>query len=266
MIKPKVLVFSGYGLNCEEETKFAFDWAGGIASIVHINDLIAGRFKLSDFQIMAIPGGFSYGDDTGSGNAYAHKMRNHLWEKLLNFITGDRLIIGICNGFQILVNIGLLPAIKKYGEREIGLMPNKQARYVVRFVDLKVETDKTPWLSGIDHLSIPVANGEGRLCIPDEILTDLKKKNLVALRYFKGEMSSYLGLPANPNGSEENIAGLIDPSGKILGLMPHPERAMFFTQLPNWTNMAEKFKREGKRIPTEGQGLAIFQNAVKHFR
>lgn len=266
MTKPKVLVFSGYGLNCEEETKFAFDWAGAEAEIVHINDLIAGKFKLSDFQILAIPGGFSYGDDTGSGNAYAHKVRNHLWERLINFIEEDKLIIGICNGFQILVNLGLLPAVQNYGLREIGLMPNKQARYVVRFVDLKVETNKTPWLSGIDFLSIPVANGEGRLCIPGEVLAKIKKENLIALRYFKGDMSKYLGLPANPNGSIENIAGLIDPSGKILGLMPHPERAMFFTQLPNWPLLKEDYKRSGKKIPKEGPGLRIFRNAVEYFK
>lgn len=265
MIKPKVLVFSGYGLNSEEETKFAFDWAGGRTDIVHINDIIFKKYSLLNYQILAFPGGFAYGDDTGSGNAYALKVRNHLWHDLLQFIAKDRLIIGICNGFQILVNLGLLPAIKEYGEREVGLMHNKQARYVVRFVDLKVETQKTPWLRGMDSLSIPVANGEGRLSIPENILESIKKQGLVALRYFKGEISTYLDLAANPNGSIENIAGLIDPSGKILGLMPHPERAMFFIQLPNWPYLKEKYKRQGKKLPREGPGLSIFQNAVRYF-
>ncbi|MBI4067002.1 phosphoribosylformylglycinamidine synthase subunit PurQ [Candidatus Gottesmanbacteria bacterium] len=265
IMKPKVLVFSGYGLNSEEETKFAFDWAGGSAHIVHINDLINKKFSLLDYQILAFPGGFAYGDDTGSGNAYALKVRNHLWAELLQFIQKDRLIIGICNGFQILVNLGLLPATQKYGTREVGLMHNKQARYVVRFVDLNVETHKTPWLKDIKSLSIPVANGEGRLSIPGDILRNLKKRDMIAFRYFKGEMSTYLDLPANPNGSVEDIAGLIDPTGKILGLMPHPERGMFFVQLPNWPLLKEQYKRQGRKIPKEGSGLKIFQNAIKYF-
>lgn len=264
-MKPKVLVFSGYGLNSEEETKFAFDWAGGSSDIIHINDIIERRYSLDDYQILAFPGGFAYGDDTGSGNAYALKVRNHLWSELVQFIKKDRLIIGICNGFQILVNLGLLPATKEYGEREIGLMHNKQARYVVRFVDLRIETDKTPWLKNIDSLSIPVANGEGRLSIPDDILSIIKKEDLIALRYFKGEISTYLNLPANPNGSMEDIAGIIDKSGKILGLMPHPERAMFFTQMPNWPLVKEEYKRQGKKIPQKGPGLKIFQNAIRYF-
>lgn len=265
MKKPKVLVFSGYGLNSEEETKFAFDWAGGSCDIVHINDIITKKSLLSNYQILAFPGGFAYGDDTGSGNAYALKVRNHLWDQLMKFIEKDHLVIGICNGFQILVNLGLLPATKKYGEREVGLMHNKQARYVVRFVDLKVETEKTPWLRDIASLSIPVANGEGRLSIPENILESIKKRDMIALRYFKGEMSTYLDLPANPNGSIENIAGLIDPSGKILGLMPHPERGMFFVQLPNWPLLKVQYKRQGKPLPKAGSGLKIFQNAIKYF-
>lgn len=265
MTKPKVLVFAGYGLNSEEETKFAFDWAGGSSYIVHINDIIERKFSLLDYQILAFPGGFAYGDDTGSGNAYALKIRNHLWDELLHFMEKDGLIIGICNGFQILVNLGLLPATKKHGTREVGLMHNKQARYVVRFVDLKVKTKKTPWLRDIESLSIPVANGEGRLSIPDDILASLKKNDLIALRYYKGEISTYLDLPANPNGSIEDIAGLIDNSGRIFGLMPHPERGMFFVQLPNWPLLKEKYKRAGKKIPTQGSGLQIFQNAIRYF-
>lgn len=265
MPKPKILVFAGYGLNSEEETKFAFDWSGGDTRIAHINDVIEERSSLKKYQILAFPGGFAYGDDTGSGNAYALKVKNHLWDELIKFLQRDRLVIGICNGFQILVNLGLLPALEGYGVREVGLMPNIQARYVVRFVDLKVETVKTPWLSGLKNLSVAVSNGEGRLSIPPHILALLKKNDMIALRYFKGEQSTYLNLPANPNGSIEDIAGLIDKSGKILGLMPHPERAMFAVQLPNWPHLKEKYKRQSKKIPIEGPGLQIFQNAIKYF-
>src|SRR3989338_7645473 len=200
-MKPKILVFSGYGLNCEEETKYGFELAGAVADIIHINDLIGGRVKLSDYQILAVPGGFSYGDDTGSGNAYANKLRNHLWQDFLRFIKQDKLIIGICNGFQILVNLGLLPALNKdYGRRTVALMPNDSARYTVRFVDLKVENNKSPWVKGIDTLSIPIAHGEGKFYADKEILKQLNKKKLIAFRYFNGESCKYQNLKANPNG------------------------------------------------------------------
>jgi len=266
MKKPKVLVFSGYGLNCEEETKFAFELAGGQADIVHINDLIDGLKKLSDYQILAFPGGFSYGDDTGSGNAFAGKLKNHLWKDLEKFVKGDNLVIGICNGFQILSNLGLLPALNfRYGLREMALLHNDNARYTVRWVDLKVKNE-SPWLKGIDNLPVAIAHGEGRLYADPRKLAAIKRKNLVALKYVMGEICGYQNLPANPNGSVDDIAGITDESGRILGLMPHPERAMFFTQLPNWPLLKEKYKRDGKALPKYGPGLQIFKNAVDYFK
>jgi len=267
MNKPKVLIYSGYGLNSEEETKFAFDLAGGAADVIHINDLIAGKKKLKDYQIFAIPGGFAYGDDTGAGNGYANRLRNHLWPDIMKFINDGKLIIGICNGFQVLVNLGLLPALNlKYGRRELGLMPNEIPRYTVRFVDLKTENKKSPWLKNIDSMSIPVSNGEGKLYASKKVLQEINKKNLVAFRYFKGEMCNYLNLPASPNGSIDDIAGLNDETGRIIGLMPHPERAMFFTQLPNWPYLKEKYIRTNKKIPEFGPGLQIFKNGVNYFK
>jgi len=266
-MKPRVLVFSGYGLNCEEETKFAFEWAGGVSDIVHINDLIDGKSKLSDYQIVAIPGGFAYGDDTGAGNAYANKLKNHLWDDILKFIQQDKLVIGICNGFQILVNLGLLPALNmNYGNRVLGLMPNEIPRYTVRFVDLRNDHPNSVWLKNIKALSIPVSNGEGKLYASKKVLDEINKKKLVAFRYFKGEISKYLNLPTSPNGSVDDIAGITDESGRILGIMPHPERAMFFTQLPNWPVLADRYRRGGKKLPKEGPGLAIFKNAVNYFK
>jgi len=265
-MKPKVLVFSGYGLNCEEETKFAFDAAGGISDIVHINDIIDGSCKLSDYQILAIGGGFAYGDDTGAGNAYAQKMKNHLWDDLLKFIDDEKLIIGICNGFQILMNLGLIPAIdKKYGVREMGLMPNAIPRYTVRFIDLKVESKKSPWYRGMKTFSIPVSNGEGRLFAPPEVMKKINEHDLVGARYFTGEMSTYLNLPHNPNGSVEDIASMTDETGRIMGLMPHPERAMFFTQMPNWELTKQKYLKEGKKLPEFSDGIRIFKNSVEYF-
>lgn len=265
MHKPKILVFSGYGLNCEEETKFAFDTAGGDASIIHINDLIDGSHKLKDYQILAFPGGFAYGDDTGSGNAYAWRIRNHLWLKLAKFIHGDKLVIGICNGFQILVNLGLLPAFnKKYGKREVALLHNTSARYTVRWVDLKITND-SPWLKDIITLSLPIAHGEGRFYADPKILSVLNKKNLIAARYIKGEICEKQNLSYNPNGSLEDIAAITDESKKILGIMPHPERALLSTHHPLWTLTKEKLLREGKKLPHFSPSLKLFRNAVEYF-
>ncbi len=266
MAKPRVLVFSGYGLNCEEETKFAFEKAGAKADIVHINDLIDKLKKLSDYQILAFPGGFSYGDDTGSGNAYANKIKNHLWSDLHKQLKKDCLVIGMCNGFQILSNLGLLPALyNSYGQRQVALMHNDSARYTVRWVDLQVENN-TPWLKELDKFCVPVAHGEGKLYTPPKTLFNLKSKKLIALRYISDEICAYQDLEANPNGSIEDIAGITDETGKILGLMPHPERAIFFTHLPHWPLLKEKYLREGKKLPTHGPGLKIFQNAIEYFR
>lgn len=266
MKKVKVLVFSGYGLNCEEETKFAFDLAGGSADIVHINDLIDKTKSLNDYQILAIPGGFSYGDDTGSGNAYASKIKNHLWKDLEKFIKNGGLIIGICNGFQILTRLGLLPALKgKYGTQQITLLHNNSARYKTRWVDLKVTND-SPWLKDIDTMSLAIAHGEGKFYADKEVLEELKKKNIIALKYIKGEICDYQNLEANPNGSLEDIAGITDENGRILGLMPHPERAIFFNQFPNWELLKEKYLREGIELPEYAKPLQIFKNAINYFK
>lgn len=263
---PKVLVFSGYGLNCEEETQHAFELACGKADIVHINDLIDGRFQLKNYQILAFPGGFAYGDDTGSGNAYANKLRNHLGKELEEFVKRDTLIVGICNGFQIIVNLGLLPALNyQYGKRETALLHNSSARYVDRWVDVKIQ-NSSPWLKNIKSFSVPIAHGEGRFYTSEKTLQLLKKKKLIALRYIEGEICEYQNLPSNPNGALEDIAGITDESGRIFGLMPHPERAMFFTQLPHWPLLKEKLKREGKKFPEYGPGLQIFKNAIQYFQ
>ncbi len=263
-MKPKVLVLSGYGINCDEETKYAFDISGAMSEIVHINDLIDKKKKLSDYDILAFPGGFSYGDDTGSGNALANKIRNHLWKELEEFVKNDKLVIGICNGFQVLVNLGLLPALNNsYGRREVALLHNDSARYYTRWVDLEVK-NKSPWLKEIKTLSLPIAHGEGKFYADKEIIEQLKNKGLIALKYYSGEICNYQGMEANPNGAMEDIAGITDESGRVLGLMPHPERAIDFTQIPNWNIIAEKCKRNKEKIPNVGPGLAIFKNAVDY--
>jgi phosphoribosylformylglycinamidine synthase I len=265
MARPKVLVLTGYGINCEEETKFSFQMAGADADIGHINDLIAGHNSLEDYHILVFPGGFSYGDDTGSGNAFAHRVMNHLWEKVVSFVQKDHLVIGICNGFQIMVHLGLLPALgSPCGHRQVALTYNKSARYLARWVDLEVR-NSSPWLAGIKRLSLPIAHGEGKFYAPGEVLRKLEEKGLIALKYVAGEMCAYQNLEPNPNGSLEDIAGITDESGRLLGMMPHPERAVRFTHLPHWTWLREKYKREGQKIPEHGPGLKIFENGVRYF-
>ncbi len=252
--KPKILVFSGYGLNCEEETKYAFELAGGVADIVHINDLIDGKKKIKNYDILAFPGGFSFGDDTGSGKAYANKVRNHLWKDIEEFIANDKLIIGICNGFQILTNLGILPG---------ALMWNDSARYIDRWVDIKVE-GKSPWLTGIETISLPIAHGEGKFYTDADTLKKLKSENAIVARYVKGEACEATGLPKNPNGALEDIAGVLSHNGNILGMMPHPERGLFVTQLPHFPYLKEKSRRDGKKLPKYGPGFQLFKNAVEY--
>ena len=259
------MVLSGYGLNCEEETAFAFSLAGAKPEIVHVNDLISKEKSLSDFDILAIPGGFSYGDDTGSGNAFAYRLKNNMGDELSRFIDDGKLAIGICNGFQILANLGLLPALGKVRERQAALVHNDSARYTVRWVDLKF-TGKGPWLTDLDEMMLPIAHGEGRLVANPEVLDALHKKNLVGAKYVAGEITNWQGLRPNPNGSTDGIAAITDETGRVLGIMPHPERAVRFTHLPHWTYLREKLSRQGKQMPQEGPGLRIFQNAVAFFQ
>jgi len=264
MAVPKVLILTGYGINCDEETKFAFEKAGARADLVHVNDLIESPDRLGDYQIVAFPGGFSYGDDTGSGNALAWKIRNNLG--IERFVEDNKLVIGICNGFQVLVNLGLLPALnKQYGQRQVALTHNDSARYSDRWVDLEFNGE-SPWVQGISRISIPIAHGEGNFYADAETLAEINKRGLVTARYVEGEVCQYQNLPTNPNGSLENIAGITDETGKIFGLMPHPERAISFTQLPHWTFLKEKYQREKREIPSNADGIKIFMNGVNYFK
>lgn len=258
-LQPKIIVLSGYGLNCEDETKLAFELAGGVADIAHINELTERPNLLNRYQILAVPGGFSFGDDTGSGLAYANKLKNHLHDELKKFASRDKLILGICNGFQILTNAGLLPG---------ALTFNDNARYTNRWVDIKtanLQKPHSPWLKSISQFPLPIAHGEGKFIAEKSTLNTLKQNGQIAFVYTKGEACTYQNLPANPNGSTLDIAGITDHSGKILGIMPHPERAMFFTQLPFWPVLKEKLIRDGKPLPKFGPGLQIFKNGIKYF-
>lgn len=255
MKKPHVLIFSGYGLNCEDETKAAFEMTGAKADIVHLNDVIKDPKMLKKYQIACIGGGFAYGDDTGAGKAYGAKLRQHLGKEMDEFLSRDTLFLAICNGFQVATSAGILPG---------ALIANDNARYTCRWVDLKVESD-SPWLKGIKQLSVPMAHGEGKYVDSDAALKKLKKDKAIAFTYTKGEIAQHFNLPTNPNGSMMNIAGVTARNGRTLGLMPHPERAVRFTLLPHWTYLKEQYVRRGKKLPSEGSGLQIFKNAVEYF-
>lgn len=261
----KVLVLSGYGLNCEEETLFAFEHVGLEGSIMHINDLIDTPQKLEKTQILVVPGGFSYGDDTGSGNAFAQKMRLALWEPLQKFIQRDTLTLGICNGCQIITNLGLIsPPQAPIGKRVVAVTHNLSARYQCRWIDIKATSINSPWLNDIERMHIPVAHGEGRFILEDNALSAMKDQ--IAFQYIAPDNELAKGVfPYNPNGSVEDIAGMVDPSGRILALMPHPERGMFVWQRDDYDSLKDKAFREKKVLEEESTGMALFRNAAKYF-
>jgi len=267
MPKPKAIIVTGYGINCEEETAHAFKKAGAESEIIHINDLIESPKRLNEFQIMAFPGGFSYGDDTGSGNALANRIKNNLKDKLIKFAQKDKLIIGICNGFQILTNLGLVPAINNdYGKREVALMHNTTARYECRWINLKNHSEKCIWTRDLESLHCPIAHGEGNFYAEEKTFSHLKENDQIVFRYVKPDNSpAKQKFPYNPNGSMDDIAGICDESGRILGMMPHPERFLYFTNEDGWEKEKEKLIREGRPLPKDGKGLKLFQNAVKYF-
>lgn len=268
MAQPRTLVLKEHGTNCEEESRYAFERAGAKAEIVHMEDLIRDKSRLREYQILMWPGGFSYGDDTGSGLAWANRIRDNLWEEILDYVNNDNLVLGVCNGFQVMAQLGLFPTIDStYGEPQVAVTHNTSARFIDRWVDVEVSgSDRSPWLDGIDTLTMPIAHGEGRFYASDHVLKLIQGEQRSIIRYAKGQACEYQSLPANPNGSVDDIAGLTDLSGRVLGMMPHPERAMEFTQLPDWPLQKEKLLREGKELPKDGPGLKIFKNAVKYFK
>lgn len=267
-MKPKAIVLTGYGVNCDEETSFCLEKAGAESRIIHINDLIENKDILSDAQILAFPGGFSYGDDTGSGKGLANRIRNNLFESILDFIEKDKLVIGICNGFQVLVNLGLLPAVNgTYVQKEAALIHNENNRFECRWVDLSIDTSKCVFTKGLKDLHIPIAHGEGKFYADRDVLKKLNENGQVVFRYTKDGKKADGEFPYNPNGSVEDIAGVCDQSGKILGLMPHPERAIFWSSHPDYQQIKEEMIRKGEPLPEiYDPALKIFKNAVKYFK
>jgi len=253
MKKPKVIVLRTAGTNCDAETAYAFELAGARSELVHINRLKEKK-SLDKYQILAIPGGFTYGDDIASGKILANELKYTLIDKVRKFISDGKLVIGICNGFQVLVKSGLLPDIsKKSDNAEATLSLNDSARFEDRWCYLKTVKSKCVFTKNMPQkIYLPVAHAEGKF-IPENksILDKLRKNKQIIFRYInnRGKRDSY---PWNPNGSIKDIAAICDTTGRILGMMPHPERHCQLTQHPRWTE---------KRLK-KPDGLAIFKNAV----
>ena len=265
----KSLILTGFGINCEIETGAAYKNAGAEVTIIHFNELMNGSYNLHNFDILNFPGGFSFGDDIASGKVMSNKVkykkmqnRNTFIEEINKFIKEEKYIMGVCNGFQILVQLGLLPNLKNDFEPETSLVQNNSNKYEDRWVYCKVNPEvKTPFLKGIDLLQVPVRHGEGKLVIKDDTTRkQMLDNNLIALSYADKDGTITDEYPKNPNGSEFNAAGLTDRTGQVFGLMPHPEAYLSFYNNPSWP----KLKREGKEIERENTGQVIFDNIVKH--
>ncbi|PID39111.1 MAG: phosphoribosylformylglycinamidine synthase [Proteobacteria bacterium] len=267
-IKPNVLVLTGFGLNCDHETAYAFELAGAKARRAHINTLIDGDVDLKDFQILAFGGGFSWGDDHGAGVIQALRLKTHLGEALLDFVDAGKLVIGICNGFQTLVNLGLLPGIDgDYTQRTVALTYNDCGNFRDQWVRLIVDPDSPcVFTKGMDGIELPVRHGEGKFYTQPAILNQLADNHQIAMQYATaGGRPAGGAFPDNPNGSLMDIAGICDPSGRVFGLMPHPEAYNHVTNHPDWTRWVhERPQTEQGASETVGAGIGIFSNAVAY--
>jgi len=257
-MKPRVLVLRAAGTNCDEETAHAFELAGGSSERIHINRIAEKPDMLERYQIMVIPGGFTYGDDVSAGKILANELTTRIAEPLHRFVERGSLVLGICNGFQVLIKTGLLPGWEDNG-MPFTLTDNTNGRFIDRWVWLKSDSPQCVFTKGISEpIYLPIAHAEGRFTASSpEALEKLESNTQVAFRYVAEDGSDADSFPANPNGSDNNIAGICDPSGRVMGLMPHPERHIHPTHHPQWTRI---------ETAAEGAGLVVFRNAVEAAR
>jgi len=248
--QPRTLILRGPGTNCDRETAFAFERAGASATLVHINQLISGEECLADYQILVIPGGFTYGDDIAAGKVLANELMLRIGEQVQRFVSDGRLVLGICNGFQVMVKAGILPGLENGATPRMTLTSNDSNRFECRWVHLSVDRNSPcVFTRDIERMYLPVAHAEGKLVTDLEVLPQINP----VLHYTSPEGNPGAGYPHNPNGSVADIAGICDASGRVFALMPHPERYLRRTQHPQWT-------RGGGKEP--GDGFKIFTNAV----
>ncbi|MEM7457137.1 MAG: phosphoribosylformylglycinamidine synthase I [Planctomycetota bacterium] len=256
-MKPSALILRAPGTNCDQETGYAFELAGGSATYVHINSLIENPQELAKHQILCLPGGFSYGDDIAAGRILASQMQRRLADVIGQFHSVGKLVLGICNGFQILIKSGFLIPPDDQG-LAATLTWNDSGRFIDKWVHLKADDEKCVFLKDIEHMYLPIAHAEGKFMTrTDALLQALSDSNQLALKYCRPNGSNgEVPFPHNPNGSTASVAGVCDDTGRIFGLMPHPERHIDGTHHPQWTRHGAK---------PEGDGLQLFRNAVNYF-
>jgi phosphoribosylformylglycinamidine synthase I len=262
MAQPRVLILRAPGTNCDAETAYAFELAGALAVPMHVNRLLESPAALQEFQILCLPGGFSYGDDVAAGRILGNQLRHHLADWLQQFKDAGKLILGICNGFQILMRSGILLPLGNDGAAPATLAWNASGKFEDRWVPLVVTSSRSMFFAGIETMYLPVAHAEGRFVPRDEqTLAQLQAGGQIVLRYGSNAKPATAQpgtpYPDNPNGSLGDVAGICDPTGRVCGLMPHPERHVDRTQHPRWTR---------EKRASEGDGLRVFQNAVGFFR
>ncbi|MFI4876151.1 MAG: phosphoribosylformylglycinamidine synthase I [Blastopirellula sp. JB062] len=256
MATPKALILRAPGTNCDRETAFAFETAGGAAERVHLNRILDQPNLTEQYQILCLPGGFSYGDDIAAGRIVGSLIRHHLEETLRQFVDAGKLVLGICNGFQILLKSGILLPDAADGRPPATLAWNQSQRFVDRWVHLKTTNNNSVFLKDIEKMYLPVAHAEGRFVARDAAtLQSLDQAGQLALRYTDAD-GGEATFPDCPNGAQLCVAGATDATGRVFGLMPHPERYLAPTHHPRWT------RGEASEV---GDGLKVFQNAVQFF-
>ncbi len=253
----KVLILRTAGTNCDVETAFAFELAGAKADRVHVNRLFDGKAKAADYDVLVIPGGFSYGDDIAAGKILAVELMNALGDEIRKFVADKKPVLGICNGFQVLVKMGLLPNVDGAFNQTATLTANDSNKFEDRWVHLKCPTSRCIFTEQGARVRYPVAHAEGKFIPKDDALLDEMFENGQVVFQYVDENGDPGDYPVNPNGSPKGVAGVCDPGGTVLGLMPHPERHVLGVQHPEWT-------REG--LKKQGDGLALFKNAVEYAR
>jgi len=258
----RVLILKGLGLNCEAETEAAFRMVGASPEQVHLLDVLEGATdkRLSEYSVLAFVGGFAFGDHLGAGFVFANKIRFRLYDQLLEFIDGGGLALGICNGFQTMVRLGMLPGLDgDYRTPRATLAPNDRLGYRDAWVRLTFDSDSPcVWTRGLETMELPARHGEGKFLTENlELLERLEASHQVAARYIDAEGKATMDWPANPNGSPHAVAGVCDPSGRLFGMMPHPDAYLYPFHHPRWQE-----RRRAGNEPAEGAGLAIFRNGV----
>lgn len=262
---PPVLILTGYGLNCEAESRYAWERAGAAPTLIHLHDLLEQPARLLDFQALMLIGGFSFGDHMGSGHVLALRMRHKLQDTLQTFLDKQRLVMGVCNGFQTMVKLGLLPGFDRdYFTQKLALAANDCGVFQNYWVNIRFESDSPcVFTRGLKNMPLPIRHGEGKVFTLDRAILDrVEREHCVACRYADtatGEAT--MRFPDNPNGSLNAIAGLCDPSGRVFGLMPHPEAFLFPENHPKWDT-----RKLSCPLPDEGEGLRFFKNAVEYLR